>query len=82
MRCSRGPLRNMSARSDNLRMEIAVNIKPLQLPTDPHNEVIAAALQARSKQMVATVPSHYLPLQGIAFRKCNLACRGTLKAGR
>jgi hypothetical protein len=63
-------------------MEIAVNIKPLQFPTDPLNEVIAAALQASSKEMVANVPTHYSPLQRIAFRKCNQDRRGALKVGR
>jgi len=63
-------------------LEISVNIKPLQCPTDPLNEVIAAALQASSKETLATVPTHYSPLQGTAFRKRNEDCRGTLKAGR
>ena len=60
-------------------MEIAVNIKPLQCPTDPLNEVIAAALQASSKEALATVPTYYSPLQGIAFRKRNEDCGGHLQ---
>jgi hypothetical protein len=43
-------------------MEIAVNVKPLQFPTDPLNEVIAAVVQASSEEMVVTVPTHYVPL--------------------
>jgi hypothetical protein len=37
-------------------MEIAVNIKPIQFPTDPLNEVFAAVVQASSKEMAARVP--------------------------
>jgi hypothetical protein len=51
-------------------MEIAVNVKPIQFPTDALNEVFAAAVQASSKEMVARVPTHYVLLQRIAFRAC------------
>jgi len=43
-------------------MEIAVNVKPLQFSTDPLNEVIATAVQASSKEMAGTVPTHYVAL--------------------
>lgn len=50
-----------------------VNVEPLQFPTDPLNEGIAAAVQSSSKEMAQTVPTHYVELQRIAFLACNQA---------
>jgi hypothetical protein len=63
-------------------MEIAVNVKPIQFPTDPLNEVFAAVVQASSKEMAVRV-THYVLLQRIAFGACSqVETRGNFRTGR
>jgi hypothetical protein len=51
-------------------MEIAVNVKPIQFPTDPLNEVFAV-VETSSKELAVRVPTHYVLLQRIAFGVCS-----------